>query len=385
MLQLTPGLIPIASIAFSAAKTALPATLAFMAFTNAEKVEETETKKIKNNESLTNDQITAIYLRLTGAYQRKSKELKYDDFKIHESIPVEPKKMLDFVGSNIPSNKIFDPYNNTPLTRLVANQKFGLIEGIMNEVGDQELLKAHPDLTKRFLNSCDNKGINFLEMSSRFYGIMPEKLLKKVVSLYAENAEPESIKLTPAILSLPEPLFNSLSGKIDKTNKEEFTKPSASEKEIYKKIVASRKEVGLSPLAIYVKEGYENSVVVNFNPVSDGLPDQADEAGGGKVTNDPTFKFLDTREGTIASKKLAQMGEAVIREKFTRNDLTPDHKEAIITALKNGNLTATRMAEDNAKSNIQNLSQLNVCSTGVYNPKAQGIFNSYKYEGFFKN
>ena len=168
MLQLTPGLIPIASIAFSAAKTALPATLAFMAFTNAEKVEETETKKIKNNESLTNDQITAIYLRLTGAYQRKSKELKYDDFKIHESIPVEPKKMLDFVGSNIPSNKIFDPYNNTPLTRLVANQKFGLIEGIMNEVGDQELLKAHPDLTKRFLNSCDNKGINFLEMSSRF-------------------------------------------------------------------------------------------------------------------------------------------------------------------------------------------------------------------------
>ena len=41
MLQLTPGLIPIASIAFSAAKTALPATLAFMAFTNAEKVEET--------------------------------------------------------------------------------------------------------------------------------------------------------------------------------------------------------------------------------------------------------------------------------------------------------------------------------------------------------
>ena len=385
MLQLTPGLIPIASIAFSAAKTALPVALAFMAFTNAEKVEETETKKIKNNESLTNDQITAIYLRLTGAYQRKSKELKYDDFKIHESIPVEPKKMLDFVGSNIPSNKIFDPYNTTPLTRLVANQKFGLIEGIMNEVGDQELLKAHPDLTKRFLNSCDNKGINFLEMSSRFYGIMPEKLLKKVVSLYAENAEPESIKLTPAILSLPEPLFNSLSGKIDKTNKEEFTKPSASEKEIYKKIVASRKEVGLSPLAIYVKEGYENSVVVNFNPVSDGLPDQADEAGGGKVTNDPTFKFLDTREGTIATKKLAQMGEAVIREKFTRNDLTPDHKEAIITALKKVNPTATRMAEDNAKSNIQNLSQLNVCSTGVYNPKAQGIFNSYKYEGFFKN
>ena len=385
MLQLTPGLIPIASIAFSAAKTALPATLAFMAFTNAEKVEETETKKIKNNESLTNDQITAIYLRLTGAYQRKSKELKYDDFKIHESIPVEPKKMLDFVGSNIPSNKIFDPYNNTPLTRLVSNQRFGFIEGIMNVVGDQELLKAHPDLTKRFLNSCDNKGINFLEMSSRFYGIMPEELLKKVVSLYAENAEPESIKLTPAILSLPEPLLNSLSGKIDKTNKEEFTKPNVSEKEIYKKIVASRKEVGLSPLAIYVKEGYEKSVAVNFNPESDGLPDQVDEAGRGKVTNDPTFKFLDTREGTIASKKLAQMGEAAIREKFTRNDLTPDHKEAIITALKNGNPTATRMAKQNALLNIQNLSQLNVCSTGVYNPKAQGIFNSYKYEGFFKN
>lgn len=222
---------------------------------------------------------------MRNAYKRKSKELKYDDFKIHEYMPIEPKELLDFVGSNIHSNRIVDPQRNTPVTRLVANQKFGLIEGIMNEVGDQELLKAHPDLTKRFLNSCDNKGINFLEMSSRFYGIMPEKLLKKVVSLYAENAEPESIKLTPAILSLPEPLFNSLSGKIDKTNKEEFTKPSASEKEIYKKIVASRKEVDLSPLTIYVKEGYENSVAVNFNPESDGLPDQADEAGGGKVTN----------------------------------------------------------------------------------------------------
>ena len=385
MLQLTPGLIPIASIAFSAAKTALPATLAFMAFTNAEKVEETETKKIKNNESLTDIRITRIYQFLRNAYKRKSKELKYDDFKIHEYKIIEPKELLDFVGSNvpyIPYNGMRDSFKNTPLTRLVANQKFGLIEGIMNEVGDQELLKAHPDLTKRFLNSCDNKGINFLEMSSRFYGIMPEELLKKVVSLYAENAEPESIKLTPAILSLPEPLFNSLSGKIDKTNKEEITNPNFP---IYKKIVASRKEVGLSPLAIYVKEGYENSVVVNFNPVSDGLPDQADEAGGGKVTNDPTFKFLDIREGTIASKKLAQMGEEVIREKFTRNDLTPDHKEAIITALKNGNPTATRMAEDNALLNIQNLSQLNVCSTGVYNPKAQGIFNSYKYEGFFKN
>ena len=362
-------------IAFSAIKTALstaiPAALALACQFKGANAEKTETKKIKNNESLTNKQINAIYQILRRAYQKKSKRLEYNDFKIHESISIEPKELLDFVGSNLSDHE----HNNTPLTRLVANQKFGLIKSIMNVVGNQELLKANPDLTKRFLNSCDNKGINFLEISSRFYGIMPKELLEKIVSLYAENAEPESIKLTPAVLSLPEDMFRSLSPKIDKTNIEQFTK------EIYKQIVASRKEVGLSPLAIYVEKGLENSVSANYYAESDGLPDQ----GQIRFTDDKTFLYPYLTEGTIASKKLAQKGEEVIRQKVYRPDLTKEDQEAIITALINENPTAARMAEKNAKSNILSLLEKkpDVFSTGVYNPNAQGILSSDKRSGYY--
>jgi hypothetical protein len=185
---------------------------------------------------------------------------------------------------------------------------------------------------------------------------MPKELLEKVVSLYDKNAEPESIKLTPAILSLPNDLFDSLLPKIDKKNIEEFTNPNIPEREIYEKIVASRKEVGLSPLVIYVEKGYENSVLVNYNPKNDGLPDQ----GQRKITDDNFFEFQDLRTGTIASKKLAKMGEEIIREKFTRNDLSEEDKDSIINALINKNPTATRMAKKNAESNLSRL-KLDVC------------------------
>jgi len=250
----------------------------------------------------------------------------------------------------------------------------------MNLIGDQELLKANPDLTKRFLKSCDNNGINFLEMSSRFYGVMPKELLKKVVSLYDKNAEPDSIKLTIAILSLPKDLFDSLSGKIDMKNIEEFTNANFKEK-----IAASRKEVGLSPLAIYVEEGYEKSVVANLKKIN-GLPYQA---GLGKVTDDNTFNSPNIIEGTITSEKFAQMGEKFIRENFNRTDLNDKHRDAIINAIlknkNNENPTAAKMAEENAKSNILSLleKKLDVCSTGVYNPAAQGIFNSDKRSGYY--
>jgi hypothetical protein len=272
---------------------------------------------------------------------------------------LDPKKLLYYVGSNINSNNgVYDPYHNTPLTRLVANQRFGLVKAIMNEVGDQELLKAHPDLTKRFLNSCDDKGINFLEMSSRFYGVMPEQLLEKVVSLYAKNAEADSIKLTPAILSLPEDLFNSLLPKINKTNIEEFTNPNVSEKEIYNKIVKSRKEVGLSPLVIYVKEGLENSVLANYRPENDGLPDQ----GQRKVTDDDNFfEFPDLRAGTIASGRLSKQDKEIIEQKIDRPDLSKEDQKALTKALLDGNPLTIRMAEKNAKVNIQNLLKLDVC------------------------
>ena len=228
----------------------------------------------------------------------------------------------------------------------------------MNEVGDQELLKAHPDLTKRFLNSCDKNGINFLEMSSRFYGVMPEELLEKVVSLYAKNAEADSIKLTPAILSLPEDLFNSLLPKINKTNIEEFTNPNVSEKEIYNKIVKSRKEVGLSPLAIYVKEGLENSVLANYKPENDGLPDQS---GRGEVTSDNNFIYPEARSGTIASGRLSKQDKEIIEQKIDRPDLSEEDQKGLTKALLNVNPLSVRMAEQNAKLNIQNLLKIDVC------------------------
>ena len=361
----------LAPIVFSAISTALSSALVAVfaqpTFTNATEI---KAQTPKDNELLTGQDIKSIFQDLINSYNSVGKN--YNDFKI-ESYISKP-EMLYFAGSNLLSSN--DPFGNTPLTRLVANQRFGLVKAIMNEVGDQELLKAHPDLTKRFLDSCDNKGINFLEMSSRFYGVMPEELLKKVVSLYAENAEPESIKLTPAILSLPEDMFRSLSPKIDKTNIEQFTK------EIYKQIVASRKEVGLSPLAIYVEKGLENSVSANYYAESDGLPDQ----GQIRFTDDKTFLYPYLTEGTIASKKLAQKGEEVIRQKVYRPDLTKEDQEAIITALINENPTAARMAEKNAKSNILSLLEKkpDVFSTGVYNPKAQGIFNSDKKSDYYK-
>ena len=189
---------------FASTSTALSSSLVAVAafaqptFTNATEI---KAQTPKDNELLTGQDIKSIFQDLINRYNSVGKN--YNDFKIGSDI--SKLEMLYFAGSNLLSSN--DPFGNTPLTRLVANQRFGLVKAIMNEVGDQELLKAHPDLTKRFLDSCDNKGINFLEMSSRFYGVMPEELLKKVVSLYAENAEPESIKLTPAILSLPEDLF----------------------------------------------------------------------------------------------------------------------------------------------------------------------------------
>ena len=354
----------LAPIVFSAISTALSSALVAAVFTQPTftNAKEIKAQTPKDNELLTGQDIKSIFQDLINRYN--SVKQKYNDFKIGSDI--SKSEMLYFAGSNLSSN---DPFRNTPLTRLVANQRFGLVKAIMNEVGDQELLKAHPDLTKRFLDSCDNKGINFLEMSSRFYGVMPEELLKKVVSLYAENAEPESIKLTPAILSLPEDLFDSLLPKINKTNMEEFTNPNVSEKEIYDKIVKSRKEVGLSPLVIYVKEGLENSVLANYRPENDGLPDQS---GRGKVTSDNNFLYPEARSGTIASGRLSKQDKEIIEQKIDRSDLNEDDQKALTNALLNGNPLSIRMAEKNAKVNIQNLLQLDVCpSTKLNSMEAQ--------------
>lgn len=203
-------------------------------------------------------------------------------------------------------------------------------------------------------------------MSSRFYGVMPEELLKKVVSLYAENAEPESIKLTPAILSLPEKLFNSLLPKINKTNMEEFTNPNVSEKKIYDKIVNSRNEVGLSEKVIYVKEGLENSVLANYRPENDGLPDQS---GQGEVTSDYIFFKPQLRSGTIASKELSEQDPENISKQINRPDLSIDDQKALTRALLNKNLPSAIMAGKNAKVNIQNLLKLDVCPSVSPSPK----------------
>ena len=344
----------LAPIVFSAISTALSSALAAAVFAQPTFTNATEIKAQtpKDNELLTGQDIKSIFQNLINQYN--SVQQKYNDFKIQNDI--SKSGMLYFAGSNLSSN---DPFGNTPLTRLVANQRFGLVKAIMNEVGDQELLKAHPDLTKRFLDSCDNKGINFLEMSSRFYGVMPEGLLKKVVSLYAENAEPESIKLTPAILSLPEDLFRKLLTKIDKTNMEEFTNPNVPEKKIYDGIVKSRKEVGLSPLVIYLKEGFELSVLADYNAVNDGLPDQS---GRGRVTSDDNFLYPEARTGTIASGRLSKQDKGIIKQKIDRPDLNEDDQKALTDALLNGNPLSIRVAEKNARVNIQNLlQQLDVC------------------------
>ena len=346
----------LAPIVFSAISTALSSALAAAVFaqptfTNAKEI---KAQTPKDNELLTGQDIKSIFQDLINRYN--SVKQNYNDFKIESDI--SKSEMLYFAGSKLSSN---DPFGNTPLTRLVANQRFGLVKAIMNEVGDQELLKAHPDLTKRFLDSCDNKGINFLEMSSRFYGVMPEGLLKKVVSLYAENAEPESIKLTPAILSLPEDLFHKLLTKIDKTNMEEFTNPNVPEKKIYDGIVKSREEVGLSPLVIYVAteySGLEYSVLANYKPENDFLPDQS---GWGKVTSDPNFLYREARSGTLVSERLAQQDEEIIMEKIDRPDLNKVELEALTNALLKRNPPSIKMAEENAVVNIRNLLQLDVC------------------------
>jgi hypothetical protein len=347
----------LAPIVFSAISTALSSALAGAVFaqptfTNAKEI---KAQTPKDNELLTGQDIKSIFQDLINRYNSVGKN--YNNFEIESYISISKPEMLYFAGSNLLSSN--DPFGNTPLTRLVANQRFGLVKAIMNEVGDQELLKAHPDLTKRFLDSCDNKGINFLEMSSRFYGVMPEELLKKVVSLYAENAEPESIKLTPAILSLPEDLFRSLLPKINKTNMEEFTNPNVPEKKIYDGIVKSRVEVGLSPLVIYLDKGFELSVLASYEAENDGLPDQS---GRGRVTSDNNFLYPEARTGTIASGRLSKQDKETIKQKIDRPDLNEDDQKALTKALLNGNPLSIRMAEKNAKVNIQNLlQQLDVC------------------------
>ena len=153
--------------------------------------------------------------------------------------------------------------------------------------------------------------------------------------------------------------FRKLLTKIDKTNMEEFTNPNVSEKEIYNKIVKSRKEVGLSPLVIYVKEGLENSVLANYRPENDGLPDQS---GRGKVTSDNNLLYPEARSGTIASGRLSKQDKEIIEQKIDRSDLNEDDQKALPNALLNGNPLSIRMAEKNAKVNIQNLlQQLDVC------------------------
>ncbi|NBX53081.1 MAG: hypothetical protein EBT63_05475 [Proteobacteria bacterium] len=350
----------VAPIIFSAISTALSSALAVAIFqTKFTNAEEARTQTSKGNELLTGHEVENIFRNLISRYN--SFQQNYNNFKIES---ISKSKMLCFAGSNLSSS--IDPFGNTPLTRLVANQRFGLVKAIMNEVGDQELLKAHPALTKRFLDASDKNGINFLEMSSRFYGVMPEELLKKVVSLYAENAEPESIKLTPAILSLPEKLFNSLLPKINKTNMEEFTNPNVSEKKIYDKIVNSRNEVGLSEKVIYVKEGLENSVLANYRPENDGLPDQS---GQGEVTSDYIFFKPQLRSGTIASKELSEQDPENISKQINRPDLSIDDQKALTRALLNKNLPSAIMAGKNAKVNIQNLLKLDVCPSVSPSPK----------------
>ena len=341
---------------------------------------------------LTNQDITGIFRHLIASYNKMSDQLRYDNFKIQndeiKALVIKSKFaeadfakiMLYFVGSNLSST--FDPYNNTPLTRLVANQRFGLIKAIIDVVGDQELLKANPALTKRFLDSSDKNGINFLEMSSRFYGVMSKQLLEKVISLYAENAEPDSIKLTPAILSLPKDLFDLLLPKIDKISLKEFSNSQARET-IYDEIVKSRQEVGLSPLVVYVENGYEDSVLINYSSMSDGLPDQAGK--GSKVTSDHNFQYSGVRTGTIASDELTKRDEDFIRENFNRPDLTRADQEAIINALIEKNRTSVCMAEENAKLNIQNLlkSTEEACSSDISEASASQLAEIHNKIGPF--
>ena len=139
---------------------------------------------------------------------------------------------------------------------------------------------------------------------------------------------------------------------------EEFTNPNVSEKKIYDEIAESRKKVGLSPLVIYVKEGLENSVLANYRPENDGLPDQS---GWRIVTSDNNFLNPDARSGTIASKELSKQNPETIREQINRPDLSKDDQEALTRALLDKNPPSAIMAEENTKVNIQNLLKLDVC------------------------
>ena len=78
----------IAPIVFSAISTALSSALAAAVFAQPKiaNAEEIRTQKPKNNESLNNKQINAIYQILRRAYKIKSKRLEYNDFKIQEPI-----------------------------------------------------------------------------------------------------------------------------------------------------------------------------------------------------------------------------------------------------------------------------------------------------------
>ena len=119
----------IAPTVFSAILTALSSALAVAIFqpkfTNAE---ETRTQTSKGNELLTGHEVEIIFRNLISRYN--SVQQNYNNFKIES---ISKSKMLCFVGSNLSS---IDPFGNTPLTRLVANQRFGLVKAIMNEVGD---------------------------------------------------------------------------------------------------------------------------------------------------------------------------------------------------------------------------------------------------------
>ena len=140
---------------------------------------------------------------------------------------------------------------------------------------------------------------------------------------------------------------------------EEFTNPNVPEKKIYDGIVKSRVEVGLSPLVIYLGKGFELSVLADYKAKNDGLPDQS---GRGRVTSDNNFLYPEARTGTIASGRLSKQDKEIIKQKVDRPDLNEDDQKALTDALLNGNPLSIRVAEKNARVNIQNLlQQLDVC------------------------
>ena len=325
-------MIPIASTLYALSPQITQSALALGALYLAQNFPSIESKKTPKLEISDNDKFQSynFFLKTRGyfaSYAKSGFELGQVNFHPTEKSKVDFLKRFGMEYKD-QSAKISNPFQNSPLIEYVAQHDLNLYK-----ILDNCDFKSNPQITKNALTYQDANGLNFLNHATRNRGALGNKLTAKIVDIYVDNLDKETLlkSLDKFVLTLPPEQFKKIADKIGIENLQKI-----SEKGIAKKTIKSEISKYHSP-DIFPRmankeypdlDGYHQTTIIrqSTNPqevkslIGNGLSVQIDEE-----TRAQMFKSSEKIPSNVYVNKGASLS-GVVATKATFNKLTEDQK-----------------------------------------------------------